>query len=102
MEKKTRTLRSNSTPTLKENLINHTPSPRSSIRSKSSNNYIPSIDEIRKVIREEMNEVIKTLKTEVESVRAEVSRVSDRLETMELTLSTFRTLKSVWKPRSRA
>lgn len=82
-----RTLRSNSTPTVKAKQTILASFPRSSIGSKNQNICPPSIDEIKKAIREETKEIINALKSEIENVHVQVGRVFDRLNALELTLN---------------
>jgi hypothetical protein len=65
---------------------NQSPSMSPSFSARTQNNCTFSIDDIRKVIREEVREIISALRTEIETVHEEVGRVNNRLRDLEETL----------------
>lgn len=81
MDRQTRTLRSNSTPTFKD--IGHSPAGT----NKKAKMSPPSLDEIRKVIREENIEAARLLRKEIEDIHSEIRSVLDRLKSFEECLS---------------
>ena len=83
MDRQTRTLRSNSTPTVKDIRVSHSPASE----NKKAKTSPPSLDEIIKVIWEENVEFTRLLRKEIEDIHTEIRSVVDRLKNFETCLS---------------
>jgi hypothetical protein len=94
MDKKIRSLRSNSTPVIKDFSRNGASPSSGALASSNSERKGQhlTLDDIRKIIREENQEAARTIREEMHAIRSDIRHVLDRLQDLE---TNFNTVKDI-------